>query len=325
MTMISPDDRLDAAREQAALWCVRLADDDLSPAEQADVLDLAAAMKADRFAHRPLAGPRSVAVFFDKVSLRTRLSFEAGIAELGGNAIVVDTQATHFGRGESLLDAGRVVSRYASAIVFRTSGDERLAELASDVQVPVVNALTDGFHPCQLLADLQTIRERLGGTAGRTLAYVGDAANNMAHSYLLAGATAGMRVRVAGPEGFDPDPAVVARAAEIAETTGGSVAVLRDPYEAVAGAQVVATDAWTSMGMEDDGIDRRTPFWPYQVNKELVAAAAADAIVLHCLPAHRGDEITDEVMDGAQSAILDQAENRLHAQKALLTWLLAAS
>jgi ornithine carbamoyltransferase len=302
-----------------------LRDDDLSPAEQAAVLDLAATMKADRFAHRPLAGPRSVAVFFDKVSLRTRLSFEAGIAELGGHAIVVDTQATHFGRGESLLDAGRVVSRYASAIVFRTSGDERLAELASDVQVPVVNALTDGFHPCQLLADLQTIRERLGGTAGRTLAYVGDAANNMAHSYLLAGATAGMRVRVAGPEGFDPDPAVVARAAEIAETTGGSVAVLRDPYEAVAGAQVVATDAWTSMGMEDDGIDRRTPFRPYQVNKELVAAAAADAIVLHCLPAHRGDEITDEVMDGAQSAVLDQAENRLHAQKALLAWLLATS
>ncbi|MEU4215495.1 ornithine carbamoyltransferase [Actinoplanes sp. NPDC026623] len=302
-----------------------LRDDDLSPAEQADVLDLAAAMKADRFAHRPLAGPRSVAVFFDKVSLRTRLSFEAGIAELGGNAIVVDTQATHFGRGESLLDAGRVVSRYASAIVFRTSGDERLAELASDVQVPVVNALTDGFHPCQLLADLQTIRERLGGTAGRTLAYVGDGANNMAHSYLLAGATAGMRVRVACPEGFDPDPAVVARAEQIARTTGGSVSVLRDPRLAASGAHVLATDSWTSMGMEDDGVDRRTPFRPYQINKDLLTAAAADAIVLHCLPAHRGDEITDEVMDGAQSAILDQAENRLHAQKALLTWLLATS
>ncbi|MFI7546915.1 ornithine carbamoyltransferase [Actinoplanes sp. NPDC049599] len=299
-----------------------LRDDDLSPAEQAEVLDLAAAMKEDRFGYRPLDGPRSVAVFFDKVSLRTRLSFETGIPELGGNAIVVDTQATHFGRGESLLDAGRVVSRYVAAIVFRTSGDERLAELASDVHVPVVNALTDGFHPCQLLADLQTIRERLGGTAGRTLTYVGDAANNMAHSYLLAGATAGLHVRVAGPEGFDPDPAVVARAAEIAAGAGGSVAVLRDPREAAAGADVLATDAWTSMGMESDGIDRHTPFRPYQINKELLAAAAPGAIVLHCLPAHRGEEITDEVMDGAQSAVFDQAENRLHAQKALLAWLL---
>jgi ornithine carbamoyltransferase len=299
-----------------------LRDDDLSPAEQSAVLDLAAVLKADRFGHRPLAGPRSVAVFFDKVSLRTRLSFETGIPELGGNAVVVDTQATHFGRGESLLDAGRVVSRYVAAIVFRTSGDERLAELASDVHVPVVNALTDGFHPCQLLADLQTIRERLGGTAGRTLAYVGDAANNMAHSYLLAGATAGLHVRVAGPAGFDPDPAVVARAAEIATGTGGSVAVLRDPREAALGADVLATDAWTSMGMETDGIDRLTPFRPYQVNKELLSVAAPGAIVLHCLPAHRGEEITDEVLDGDQSAVLDQAENRLHAQKALLAWLL---
>jgi ornithine carbamoyltransferase len=187
----------------------------------------------------------------------------------------------------------------------------------------VVNALTDGFHPCQLLADLQTVRERLGGTAGRTLAYVGDAANNMSHSYLLGGATAGMHVRVAGPEGFDPSPAVIARAAEIAASTGGSVSVLRDPREAAAGAHVLATDSWTSMGMEDDGIDRLTPFWPYQINKELLAAAADDAIVLHCLPAHRGEEITDDVLDGAHSAVFDQAENRLHAQKALLAWLLS--
>ncbi|MFI7599793.1 ornithine carbamoyltransferase [Actinoplanes sp. NPDC049681] len=302
-----------------------LRDDDLSPAEQSAVLDLAAAMKADRFGFRPLAGPRSVAVFFDKVSLRTRLSFETGISELGGNAMIVDTQATHFGRGESLADAGRVVSRYVSAMVFRTSGDERLAELASDVQVPVVNALTDGFHPCQLLADLQTIRERLGATAGRTLTYVGDAANNMAHSYLLAGATAGMHVRVAGPAGFDPDPAVVAEASEIAVGTGGSISVLRDPYEAAKGAEVLATDAWTSMGQEDDGIDRLTPFRPYQVNQDLLAVAAPGAIVLHCLPAHRGEEITDEVMDGPQSAVFDQAENRLHAQKALLAWLLENS
>jgi ornithine carbamoyltransferase len=302
-----------------------LRDDDLTPEEQGTVLDLAAEMKAERFRYTPLAGPRSVAVLFDKQSLRTRLSFEAGIAELGGNPIIVDTQNTHFGRGESLIDAGRVVGRYVAAIVMRTYGDERLSELASGSPVPVVNALTDGYHPCQLLADLLTIRERLGGTARRTLAYVGDAANNMAHSYLLAGATAGMHVRVAGPSGFDPAPAVVARAAEIAAWTGGSVDVLRDPFEAVDAAHVIATDTWTSMGDEADGKDRRTPFWPYQINKDLLAAAATDAMVLHCLPAHRGEEITDDVLDGAQSAVLDQAENRLHAQKALLAWLIEKS
>jgi ornithine carbamoyltransferase len=300
-----------------------LRDDDLSPQEQAEVLALAETMKADRYAAKPLAGPRSVAVLFDKQSLRTRLSFEVGIAELGGNPVIVDSQATHFGRGETLADAGRVLSRYVSAIVMRTYGDERLTELASAATVPVVNALTDGFHPCQLLADLLTVRERCGGTAGRTLAYVGDAAFNMAHSYLLAGATAGMHVRVAGPPGYDPSPAVVARAAEVAAWTGGSVQVLRDPVEAVDGADVVATDAWTSMGQEGQGRDRLTPFLPYQVNQALLAKAAPGAIVLHCLPAHRGEEITDEVMDGPQSAVLDEAENRLHAQKALLAWLLA--
>jgi ornithine carbamoyltransferase len=299
-----------------------LRDDDLTPAEQSTVLDLAAAMKADRIAYTPLAGPKSVAVLFDKQSLRTRFSFDVGIAELGGNPVVVDTQGTHFGRGETPGDAAKVLSRYVSAIVMRTFGDDRIAEVAAGATVPVVNALTDGFHPCQLLADLLTVRERCGGTAGRTLAYVGDAANNMAHSYLLAGVTAGMRVRVAGPPGHDPLPSVVARADEIAAWTGGSTQVLRDPYEAVDGADVVATDTWTSMGQERDGRDRRTPFWPYQINKDLLAAAAPGAVVLHCLPAHRGEEITDDVLDGAQSAVWDQAENRLHAQKALLAWLL---
>ncbi|MDP9795942.1 ornithine carbamoyltransferase [Catenuloplanes nepalensis] len=298
-----------------------LRDDDLTPAEQSAVLDLAQLMKADRYGHKPFAGPKSIAVLFDKQSLRTRLSFDVGIAELGGNPIIVDTQATHFGRGETLADAAQVLSRYVSAIVMRTYGDDRIAEIASVATVPVVNALTDGFHPCQLLADLLTIRERCGATHGRTLAYVGDAANNMSHSYLLAGATAGMHVRVAGPSGFDPDPAIVARAAEIAAWTGGSVSVLRDPFEAVDAADVIATDTWTSMGQEGDGQDRLTPFRPYQVNKELIATAKPDAIVLHCLPAHRGDEITDDVMDGPQSAVLDEAENRVHAQKALLAWL----
>jgi ornithine carbamoyltransferase len=299
-----------------------LRDDDLTAAEQAAVLDLAVEMKAERWAHRPLAGPRSVAVLFDKQSLRTRLSFAAGIADLGGNAMVVDSGGTHFGRGESLVDAGRVMSRYASAIVVRTYGDERLADLAAGATVPVVNALTDGFHPCQVLADLLTIRERLGGTAGRTLAYLGDAGNNMAHSYLLGGALAGMHVRVAGPAGHEPAPEIVARATELAAGTGGSVTVLTDPRAAATGADVLATDAWTSMGQETDGKDRVTPFLPYQLNKDLLALAAPGAIVLHCLPAHRGEEITDEVLDGPQSAAFDQAENRLHAQKALLAWLL---
>ncbi|MFI7160661.1 ornithine carbamoyltransferase [Micromonospora chalcea] len=302
-----------------------LRDDDLTPAEQAAVLDLAARMKTDRYGHQPLAGPKSVAVLFDKQSLRTRISFDVGIAELGGHPLVVDTQVTHFGRGETLADAGRVLSRYVAAIVLRTHGDDRIAEVAEHATVPVVNALTDTYHPCQMLADLLTVRERLGGTAGRILAYVGDAANNMAHSYLLAGATAGMHVRIAGPAGFQPDPEIVARAEKIAATTGGSVQVLTDPAEAVRGAHVVATDTWTSMGQESDGLDRITPFLPYQVNAALLGYADADVIVLHCLPAHRGEEITDEALDGPHSAVFDQAENRLHAQKALLTFLLEES
>ncbi|WP_349877768.1 ornithine carbamoyltransferase [Micromonospora sp. HUAS YX12] len=302
-----------------------LRDDDLTPAEQAAVLDLAARMKADRYAHQPLAGPKSVAVLFDKQSLRTRISFDVGIAELGGHPLVVDTQVTHFGRGETLGDAGRVLSRYVAAIVLRTHGDDRIAEVAAHATVPVVNALTDTYHPCQLLADLLTVRERFGGTAGRILTYVGDAANNVAHSYLLAGATAGMHVRIAGPAGFQPDPEIVARAEKIAATTGGSVQLLTDPAEAVRGAHVVATDTWTSMGQESDGLDRITPFLPYQVNAALLGHADADVIVLHCLPAHRGEEITDEALDGPHSAVFDQAENRLHAQKALLTFLLEES
>ncbi len=299
-----------------------LRDDDLSSAELAEVLDLSLAMKADPFGYRPLEGPQAVAVLFDKPSLRTRLSFEAGIAQLGGQPIVVDSQNTHFGRGETLSDAARVLSRYASAIVMRTFGDERIEEVAAAATVPVVNGLTDGFHPCQVLADLLTVREHIGGTAGRIIGYVGDAGNNMAHSYLLGGAVAGMHVRVAGPAEHKPDPDIVADAERIAAATGGSVTVLTDPVAAVSGADVIATDTWTSMGQEGDGLDRITPFLPYQINSALLAQAKPHAIVLHCLPAHRGEEITDEVMDGPASVVFDQAENRLHAQKALLAWLL---
>ncbi len=294
-----------------------LRDDDLTPDEQSEVLDLAAAMKADRYGFKPLAGPKAVAVIFEKQSLRTRVSFEVGIAELGGTPVIIDALSTHFGRGEEIGDAAKVLSRYVSAIVIRSNVDARVAELARHATVPVVNALTDGFHPCQLLADLLTVRERLGSTQGRVLVYLGDTANNMANSYALAGVTAGMRVRLSGPAGFEPDPAVLDAA-----RARGSVEWVRDPAEAVKDADVVVTDTWTSMGQEGDGLDRITPFRPYQINAALLEDAGPDAIVLHCLPAHRGHEITSEVLDGPRSAIWDEAENRLHAQKALLAWLL---
>ena len=298
-----------------------LRDDDLAPAEQAEILELAAAMKQARFARRPLEGPRAVAVLFDKPSLRTRVSFTVGIGELGGLPLVIDTQATHIGRGETIGDIARVLTRQTAAIVWRTSGPERIEELAAASTVPVINALTDEFHPCQILADLQTVAERLGPLPGRTLAYLGDGANNMAHSYLLGGATAGMHVRVAAPAGYQPDQAVVARAQQIAAATGGSATVFDDPTAAGKGADVLATDVWVSMGQADHP-DRISALSPYQINDDLLAAAGSDAIVLHCLPAHRGEEITAEVIDGPASVAWDQAENRLHAQKALLAWLL---
>jgi ornithine carbamoyltransferase len=297
-----------------------LKDDDLTVAQQAEVLDLAAKLKADRHAYPALAGPKSVAVVFEKPSTRTRLSFDIGIAELGGHSVVIDAQSTQLGRGETVADTARVLSRYVSAIVIRTFGDDRIEELAAHASVPVVNALTDGWHPCQLLADLQTIAEHKP-LKGTSIAYLGDAAFNMGNSTVIACSMAGMHVRVGAPEGYQPDPEVLARAAAINTATGGSVHVTTDPVEAVAGADVVSTDAWVSMGMADNE-KRIEELTRYQLNSELLARAADDAIVLHCLPAHRGEEITDEVMDGPQSRVFDQAENRLHAQKALLAWLL---
>jgi ornithine carbamoyltransferase len=301
-----------------------LRDDDLTPAEQAEVLALAARMKQEPFASRPLAGPKSVAVLFDKPSLRTRSSFTAGIAELGGFPMVIDTQTTHIGRGETIGDIARVLSRQTAAIVWRTFGQDRIEEMAAASKVPVVNALTDEFHPCQILADLQTIREKLGDLAGRTLTYLGDGANNMAHSYLLGGTTAGMHVRVAAPAGYQPDSGVLAKAREIAAATGGSATVLDDPVVASKDADVLATDVWVSMGQSDEAA-RTAALAPYQVNGALVSQQAPFGIVLHCLPAHRGSEITAEVIDGPVSVVWDQAENRRHAQKALLTWLVERS
>ncbi|OBF54603.1 ornithine carbamoyltransferase [Mycobacterium sp. 852002-53434_SCH5985345] len=299
-----------------------LRDDDLSPQEQAEVLQLAADLKEDPFSCRPLEGPRGVAVLFDKNSTRTRFSFEVGIAQLGGHAVVVDARSTQLGRDETLGDTARVLSRYVEAIVWRTFEQDRLEAMAEAATVPVINALSDEFHPCQVLADLQTIAERKGSLAGLRMSYFGDGANNMAHSLLLGGVTAGMHVTIAAPDGFAPAPSFTAAARERAETTGGSVTLTTDADAAAAGADVLVTDTWTSMGQEDDGLDRLTPFRPFQVNQRLLGLADPEAIVLHCLPAHRGAEITDEVMDGPASVVWDEAENRLHAQKALLVWLL---
>jgi ornithine carbamoyltransferase len=302
-----------------------LRDDDLSPTELIQVLDLADAMKADRYLRQPLAGPQAVAVIFDKPSTRTRVSFSVGIAELGGYPLVIDAQSTQLGRGEPIEDTARVLDRQCAAIVWRTFDHARIEAMAAASRVPVVNALTDEFHPCQLLADLQTIRERLGELSGRILTYAGDGANNMAHSYLLAGASAGMHVRIASPEQFPPHPDVLTQAAKLAETTGGSVAHVRQPTEAFAGADVLATDTWVSMGQEAESATRVEPFRPFAITPDALAAAAPGAVVLHCLPAYRGKEIAAEVIDGPASAVWDEAENRLHAQKALLTWLLERS
>ncbi|MFD2025336.1 ornithine carbamoyltransferase [Promicromonospora aerolata] len=301
-----------------------LRDDDLAPAEQRAVLELGLALREDRFARRPLEGPHAVAFITDKPTLRTQVSFATGIAELGGFPLLVDGNLAKIGVRESIADTTRVLDRQVSAIVWRTFGQERIEEMAAVSRVPVVNALTDQFHPCQILADLLTVAQHRGLDAvpGTTFAYVGDAANNMACSYLLGGTTAGMHVRVAGPEGFLPDAAVVARAREIAGATGGSVTVTTSAKEAVAGADVVATDTWVSMGDEVEAAERAKPFWDFQLGQELLQAAAPDALVLHCLPAYRGREITAEVIDGPQSVVWDEAENRLHAQKALLAWLL---
>jgi len=301
-----------------------LRDDDLTPLEQREVLDLAIAYKADPLAHRPLAG-KSVAAIFEKNSTRTRLSFDVGVHQLGGHPVIVDGRTMQLGREETIEDTSRVLSRYVDAVVWRTYAQKRIEAMASASRVPVINALTDEFHPCQVLADLQTIEERRGRLAGVTATYLGDGANNMAHSLLLGGATAGLHVRLASPQGFQPGEAVVLDAKKRATETGGSVTLFSDPHAAVDGADVLVTDTWVSMGQENDGRDRVSPFRPLQVNADLLARAADGAIVLHCLPAHRGWEITDEVLDGPSSAVWDEAENRLHAQKALLAWLVEHS
>ena len=265
-----------------------------------------------------------MAVIFDKPSTRTRSSFSIGVAELGGYPLVIDKSGSQLGRGEPVADTAEVLTRMAYGIVWRTFEQSRVEQMARVATVPVVNALTDEFHPCQVLADFLTLAQFKGGVdnlENLKIAYVGDAANNMSNSYLLAGAVAGMDVRVAGPNGYLPDQKIVEDAQAIAETTGGSIMVTVDPEQAVDGVDCIFTDTWVSMGEEAEYAIRSKPFWPYQVNERLMGLAKPDALFQHCLPAYRGKEVTAEVIDGPQSVVWDEAGNRLHAQKALLTWL----
>ena len=291
--------------------------DQLDRDQLIELLDLADHLKMLQgrgVPHRLLPG-RTLAMIFQKPSTRTRVSFEVGIGQLGGSAVVLSASEMQLGRGESIEDTGIVLSRYVDAIMIRAGVHAEVEALAAAACVPVINGLTDLHHPCQALADVQTLRERLGDLDGRTLAWVGDGCNNVCHSLITAAGMLGMQVRVATPLGFEPDPAVVAAA--------GAVSVTDDPLEAVAGADAVATDVWTSMGQEAEREQRVSNLTPYQVNRELLASAAPGHIVLHCLPAHYGQEITHEVLHGPGSAAWDEAENRLHAQKALMAMVMA--
>ena len=302
-----------------------LRDDDVNHEEQKQILELGMKFRADRFYHRPFEGPQGVAVIFDKPSTRTRSSFSIGVAELGGYPLVIDKSGSQLGRGEPVADTAEVLTRMAYGIVWRTFEQSRVEQMARVATVPVVNALTDEFHPCQVLADFLTLAQFKGGVdnlENLKIAYVGDAANNMSNSYLLAGAVAGMDVRVAGPNGYLPDQKIVEDAQAIAETTGGRIMVTVDPEQAVDGVDCIFTDTWVSMGEEAEYAIRSKPFWPYQVNERLMGLAKPDALFQHCLPAYRGKEVTTGVIDGPQSVVWDEAENRLHAQKALLTWLI---
>jgi ornithine carbamoyltransferase len=298
--------------------------DDLTQDELSALLDLAAKVKSEPEGYAGRLHGRAVAMIFEKPSTRTRVSFEVAAASTGAHPVALSSAELQLGRGETIEDTGRVLSGYVDAIVLRTFEQERLELLAAASSISVVNALSDFEHPCQCLADLLTVREIKGELKGRTLAYLGDG-NNVTHSLLLGCTKTGMRIRVATPPGFEPIPQVVHRAREIATQTGGAVEVIHDPAEASAGADVLYTDVWASMGQEEEADERSLVFRAYQLNERMVNLAAPDVTVLHCLPAHRGQEITDEVIDGPHSAVWTQAENRMHTQKALLLFLLGVA
>jgi ornithine carbamoyltransferase len=299
--------------------CDLLSLDALGAGQVRELLALARQLKAGvRVAS--LRG-KVLGLIFKKASTRTRVSFSVAMYQLGGEVIDLSPGASQVGRGEPVRDTARVLSRYVQGLAVRTFEQAELEEYARYATVPVINALTDRYHPCQILADLLTIEEAFGGLTGRKLAYIGDG-NNVAHSLLLGCAQSGMAIAVASPKGYGPDLAVVERARAIAAQTGGAVEVLHDPFDAASGADILYTDVWASMGQEAESEARRTLFRDYQINRLLLTKAAPGAIVLHCLPAHRDEEITDEVLEGPQSRVWDQAENRLHVQKAVLASIL---
>lgn len=298
-----------------------LRDDDITPEEQSEIIDLAIKLKNDPYSAKPFAGPKTVALIFDKSSTRTRVSFSVGVSDLGGAPLIMDSGTSQLGTKESVADTAKVLERQVAMIVWRTFAQSGLEEMAANSRVPVINSLSDEFHPCQLLADLMTIREKIGNPQGKVLSYIGDASNNMSHSYMLAGVTAGMKVRVAGSASYQPNPKIYRRAEEIALQTGGSIDVYADPKHALVDSDVVATDTWVSMGQESEKEQKLGEFAGFTLDSELLSIAKPEAMVLHCLPAYRGFEISSEVLDGPQSVVWDQAENRLHAQKALMLWL----
>jgi len=295
-----------------------LRDDDLNSEEQSRVIAHAIELKKNRFADRSFDGPKSVALIFDKTSTRTRLSFSVGVSEMGGYPMLIDSQTSQLSKNETIADTARVLGAQVAQIMWRTFDQSNLEEMAKYSGVPVISGLSDDFHPCQLLADLQTITEHFGKTKGLTVAYAGDGNNNMANSYLLAGAIAGMNVKIAAPSGYQPDPAVVALANSLGD---GEILVTEDVSLAVTNADVVTTDTWVSMGMENTQAQRVSDLQNYRIDEKLFNLASPKAIFLHCLPAYRGNEVTTEVIDGERSLVWQQAENRLHAQKALMSFL----
>ncbi|QUL97664.1 MAG: ornithine carbamoyltransferase [Candidatus Fermentithermobacillus carboniphilus] len=292
---------------------------DWSKEEIETVLDTALKMKSDFYAGiqpRPLAG-KTLAMIFSKPSTRTRVSFEVAMTQLGGHAIYLGMNDLQIGRGETIADTARVISRYCDGIMIRTFHQSDVETLAKYSRVPVINGLTDLVHPCQALADLMTLREKFGRLSGLTLAYVGDG-NNVCHSLMIGGAKMGMEIRAVTPPGYEPKPEITRLSQEHAEKHGGKIVITNDIDQGVKGADVIYTDVWTSMGQEKEREERLKVMRPYQVNGALMTKAGDKALFMHCLPAHRGEEVTDEVADGPQSIIFDQAENRLHVQKALL-------
>ncbi|MFP5297636.1 MAG: ornithine carbamoyltransferase [Actinomycetota bacterium] len=294
---------------------------DVTPVDLRTLLDDAATVKKDPVGWSDRLSGKQIALIFEKPSTRTRVSFETAVETMGGHAIVLRGDELQLGRGETIEDTGKVLSRYVDGIVIRTFGQDRLERLAAAADVPVINALSDLEHPCQALADLQTIEETFPDLSGRIVAYIGDG-NNVAHSLMLGAAALGLDIRVASPSGYEPDETIVERAREAAGRSDADVRVTGDPREAAAGAHVLYTDVWASMGQEDEASERKAAFAGYQIDRSLLDLASDDAIVMHCLPAHRGEEIAADVIDGPHSVVWDQAENRKHAQKALLARLL---